>query len=435
MYLMIKRFLLTLKVNSVRISLVIVLSFLVMMESGNAQSYFPANGQPWETVSFAEAGWCSDSLSALIEYLDQEDTKAFIVLQDGRIIIEHYFDSFTSDSLWYWASAGKTLTSSLVGIAESEGYLNIDSTVSTYLTSGWSSMTIDQEDEVTVRHQLTMTTGLNENVSNDDCTLPSCLEYLAEPGTRWAYHNAPYSLLYQVLQSATGFNMNQFFSQKIGIPCGISGLYFPSGSYNQTFVSTPRNMAKFSLLLQSQGVWNGAEIIPSSYFQSMITPSQDINQAYGYLTWLNGSSSFMIPDTQIQFPGMMAPSAPEDTYAGLGKNGQVVSASPSKNVSFIRMGNGNNELVSVTILENIWKKMKWFFCSNEISEFEGTSIQVLNNGQRPIFQAMEGDEILVFSTAGQQLNSDLYQLEPGLYLIHFKRGNHTQVLKWLVGEN
>ncbi len=431
---MIKRFLLTLKVNSVRISLVIVLSFLVMMESGNAQSYFPANGQPWETVSFAEAGWCSDSLSALIEYLDQEDTKAFIVLQDGRIIIEHYFDSFTSDSLWYWASAGKTLTSSLVGIAESEGYLNIDSTVSTYLTSGWSSMTIDQEDEVTVRHQLTMTTGLNENVSNDDCTLPSCLEYLAEPGTRWAYHNAPYSLLYQVLQSATGFNMNQLFSQKIGMPCGISGLYYPSGTYTKMFISTPRDMAKFGLLLQSQGNWNGNQIIPQSYFSELISPSQSINDAYGYLTWLNNDGAFMIPGSQLQIPGRIAPSAPSDMYAGLGKNGQVVCAAPSKNVSFIRMGNGNNELVSFSILENIWSKMQWFFCSSDTPILSKENFVFGNNGHRPFVVQKGNFDFFIMDLKGQKLSQDISELSQGVYILFATNGKENKVIQLMVGD-
>ena len=322
-----------------------------------AQSYFPSAGQNWETISFEEAGWCADSLDALINFLDEEDSKAFIVLYDGKIIVEHYFDSFTADSLWYWASSGKTLTAALVGIGESDYGLVLDNPTSNYLGNGWTSLTPQQESLITVRNQLNKTTGLDDAVADDDCTLPACLSYVADAGTRWAYHNAPYTLLDGVIESVSGLTLNQFFVQKIGLPCGISGLYFPSGPYNQTFVSTPRNMAKFGLLLQSQGNWNGTEIIPSNYFQSMISPSQAINPAYGYLTWLNGSNYFMIPETQIQFPGMMAPSAPLDTYAGLGKNGQVICAAPSKNLSFIRMGNGNNELVSVTILENIWRKM------------------------------------------------------------------------------
>ncbi len=420
------------------LSIVLAMTFyflLYCLLNSKAQGYFPINGQPWETVSFEEAGWCSDSLNALINFLDEEDSKAFIVLYDGKIIVEHYFDTFTADSLWYWASAGKTLTSAMVGIVEQDFNLNLQSPTSQYLGQGWTSLTPQQEDAITVWNQLTMTTGLNDAVLDDDCTLPACLQYTADPGTRWAYHNAPYTLLDGVIGNVSGLTLNQFFAQKIGLPCGISGLYFPSGPYNQTFVSTPRNMAKFGLLLQSQGNWNGTEIIPSNYFQSMITPSQTINPAYGYLTWLNGSSSFMIPETQIQFPGMMAPSAPADTYAGLGKNGQVVCAAPSKNVSFIRMGNGNNELVSVTILENIWKKMKWFFCSTSIHESEDNFVVVKNNGLRPFIEFKSTCDVAIFDSMGKKVNVEIEQLPKGVYFLHCSAGNYKKTIKILVGEN
>ena len=413
----------------------ILFLFFIQLDEMQAQSYFPNPSSSWETTTFAEAGWCSDSLDALIEFLDGEDSKAFIVLYDGKIIVEHYFDSFTQDSLWYWASAGKTLTSAMVGIAEQDFNLNLQSAASQYLGQGWTSLTPQQEDAITVWNQLTMTTGLNDAVLDDDCTLPACLQYTADPGTRWAYHNAPYTLLDGVIGNVSGLTLNQFFAQKIGLPCGISGLYFPSGPYNQTFVSTPRNMAKFGLLLQSHGNWNGTEIIPSNYFQSMITPSQTINPAYGYLTWLNGSSSFMIPETQIQFQGMMAPSAPTDTYAGLGKNGQVVCASPSKNVSFIRMGNGNNELVSVTILENIWKKMKWFFCTSEVEMNELPMVVIKNNGRRPELEFNQECKWSVYTVTGQLVQESLDELEVGVYVLHCFDAQRDQVFKLMVGEN
>ena len=415
--------------------LVVVLFCFFEMNGALAQGYFPSPSSPWQTINFEEAGWCSDSLEALIEFLDDEDSKAFILLYDGKIIVEHYFDSFTADSLWYWASAGKTLTASLVGIAESENGLILQNPTSDYLGTGWSVLTPQQESAITVWNQLTMTTGLNDAVLDDDCTLSSCLQYMADPGTRWAYHNAPYTLLDGVLQTVSGLTLNQFYTQKIGLPCGISGLYFPSGPYNQTFVSTPRNMAKFGLLLQSQGNWNGTEIIPSNYFQSMISPSQTMNPAYGYLTWLNGGNYFMIPETQIQFPGMMAPSAPTDTYAGLGKNGQVVCASPSKNVSFIRMGNGNNELVSVTILENIWKKMKWFFCTSEVEMNELPMVVIKNNGRRPELQFNQNCKWSVYTVTGQLVHESLDELEVGVYVLHCFDSNRDQVFKLMVGEN
>ena len=106
------------------------------------------------------------------------------MLKDGKIAIEKYFGTFTKDSLWYWASAGKTLTAFLVGQAQEDGLLSIGDSTSKYLGVGWPGLTPEQERKITIRHQLTMTTGLDDGLEDNHCTLDSCLQFLAEPGTR-----------------------------------------------------------------------------------------------------------------------------------------------------------------------------------------------------------------------------------------------------------
>ncbi|MFN3876130.1 MAG: serine hydrolase domain-containing protein, partial [Flavobacteriales bacterium] len=174
-----------------------------------AQTYYPPlTGNEWATVEPASMGWCTGYLQPLHDFLASSNSKAFIVLKDGRIAIEWYFGTFTQDSLWYWASAGKSLTAFLVGKAQEEGLLSIDEPSSNYLGTGWTSCTPAQEQAITIRHQLTMTTGLDDGVPDPFCTAPSCLQYLAPPGTRWAYHNGPYTLLDGVLTAATGGTLN-----------------------------------------------------------------------------------------------------------------------------------------------------------------------------------------------------------------------------------
>jgi hypothetical protein len=146
----------------------------------------------------------------------------------GKSCVEHYYGTFTVDSVWYWASAGKSLTAFTVGIAQQEGHLSISDTTSQYLGHGWTACPPVKEDLITIRHQLTMTTGLDDGVPDDHCTLDSCLQYLADAGTRWAYHNAPYTLLDSVIESATGQTLNSYLYQKISLPTGILGLYLPS---------------------------------------------------------------------------------------------------------------------------------------------------------------------------------------------------------------
>lgn len=362
----------------------LILALHIVSINASTQTYFPPSNGIWETITWEEAGLCPDSLPAVLNLLQQEDSKAFVLLYNGKILNETYFGTFTADSVWYWASAGKTLTSALIGIAANEDGLNLDAPSHTYLGQGWSSLSTDQENAITVRNHLTMTTGLDDGVMDDNCTLPACLQYLANPGTRWAYHNAPYTLLDDVLQGATGMTNNQYFFQKIGTPCGINGLFINSG-YNKVFYSTPRNMAKYGLLLQNQGNWNGTTIIPSSYHTLMTTPSQSLNQSYGYLTWLNGQDSYMIPGTQWVLPGMIASNAPDDTYAALGKNGQIISVSPEENITWIRMGNGNSELVSFTLINDVWGKLQHLFCiNNSIEENKKTEwVVIKNNGSSP----------------------------------------------------
>ncbi len=121
--------------------------------------YFPPlnNTATWDTLSPDSLGWCSKEIDALYDYLNQQDTKGFIVLKNGKIVLEKYFGTFSKDSDWYWASAGKTITSFLVGKAQEEKFLSMDAPTSSYLGAGWTACTPEQENKITIRHQLTMT--------------------------------------------------------------------------------------------------------------------------------------------------------------------------------------------------------------------------------------------------------------------------------------
>ena len=79
-----------------------------------------------------------------------------MILQNGRIVMENYFDSHTSTTPCYWASAGKTLTSTVTGIAEQEGLLNINNKVSQYIGTDWTSAPLAKENLITCKHLLTM---------------------------------------------------------------------------------------------------------------------------------------------------------------------------------------------------------------------------------------------------------------------------------------
>lgn len=325
--------------------------------------YFPTTNA-WETATPASLGWNEAAIPDLKTFLASSNSRALIVLKDGKIVIEEYLGTqltggaFTASSPWYWASAGKTLTSALVGIAHEEGKVNFDAKTSDYLGTGWTSLTAVQESKITVRHQLTMTTGLDDGVADPDCTDKTCLVYKADPGTRWAYHNAAYTLLDGVISSGTGQTLTNYFNSKIGSVIGMDGFYLKSGAYNNVFYSTPRSFARYGLLLLNKGVWNGTAVIPSSYFTLMTTSSQNINPSYGYLTWLNGKISYMVPGSQLVIPGSIAPNAPADMFAAMGKNGQIINVVPSKNLVVIRMGDvPDTSSVPYLFQNDLWGKL------------------------------------------------------------------------------
>nr|HPN72104.1 serine hydrolase domain-containing protein [Saprospiraceae bacterium] len=178
-------------------------------------SYFPpiAN-EDWERVDPASLGWSVEKLEELKTYVEDNKTKAFIILHKGKIVVEWYFADHEREKAWYWASAGKTLTSALVGIAEKQGLLSFEDSSSKYLGKGWTSCNASSENLIKIKHQLSMTSGLNDAKSSD-CTEPACLECIAIPGERWSYHNSPYTLLDGVIERASGDNLTTFFRKNI----------------------------------------------------------------------------------------------------------------------------------------------------------------------------------------------------------------------------
>ncbi len=328
--------------------------------------YFPPdNGSEWETIDFNSLNWNESELENLFNHLATNNTRAFIVLKNGKIAIEKYWGNnisntaaFDANSQWYWASAGKTLTATLVGIAQQDGYLDINDKSSDYLGNGWTSLSLEKEILITIKNQLTMTSGLDYQVSDLNCTEPSCLEYSVDAGAQWFYHNAPYTLLEDLVSNATGIDYNLYTDQKIESIIGMDGQWISAG-YNNVYWSTARDMARFGLLVLNKGIWDDTQVLSDeNYYNQMVNSSQDINPSYGYLWWLNGKSSIIFPGLPISFNRGLSNHAPKDLFAGMGKNGQYVDIVPSQNLVIIRMGDTpNDSLVSIEFHNEMWEKL------------------------------------------------------------------------------
>ena len=317
---------------------------VIAINPTNLEVYFPPNNSnDWETISVTDLEWNTNAEQPLYDFLAEKGTDAFIILKNGRIVIERYFGDFEQNDNHAWNSAGKTLTAMTLGIAQEEGYLNLDDSSSNYLGAAWSSLTQEQEAQVTVWNHLTMTTGLDYDIDDIFCTDPECLLYKNEPGKFWFYHNGPYTLLHNIITGAVGQDFEDYFSEKIKARIGMQGTWLPIG-YNNIYFSNARSMARFGILNLNNGVWDGQTILgDATFLADMKNTSQNMNEAYGYLYWLNGKNSYRVPGSAIELSGKLIPNAPNDLYAGLGKNDQKLYIIPSKELVIVRLGGDAGE--------------------------------------------------------------------------------------------
>jgi CubicO group peptidase (beta-lactamase class C family) len=322
-----------------------------------ATMYFPATtSSVWETQSMTSLGWKTTAVEPLKDFLLQKNTKSFMILLNGRIVMEAYFDGHTATSTWEWNSAGKTLTTAAVGIAQQENLLNINNKVSQYLGVGWTSAAKEKEDMITSKHLLTMTSGLND--ANNLVTKAN-LTYLADAGTRWSYHNV-FQKLMDVVAVASKQDFEAYFNSRLKNKIGMDG-YWDNGVIFKIYHSNTRSMARFGLLALNKGKWNNEQIVNEAFFDESITSSQTINPGYGFLWWLNGKASYMLPNGQTIYKGHLVPAAPADMYAAMGARDQRIYVIPSKKMVVIRMGMtadiGNASFAASGFDNALWEKI------------------------------------------------------------------------------
>ena len=284
-----------------------------------------------------------------------------MILKDGRIVVERYFNDHNQNANWRWFSAVKSLTATAIGVAQEEGFLNINNKTSDYLGNNWSLLTQAQEDLITVKEHLKMTTGLINTPQNFiawACTQPLCMQYNVDAGTKWQYHQGSFTQLQNMLTTSTNLNYQDYIKSRILDKIGITGSWETILGAN-IFSSNTRGMSRFGLLMLNKGTWNDTIIVSENFYNEMTTASQNINESYGYLWWLNGKNSFMVPSNQVVFNGALIPNAPSDMIAALGGGDQKIYVVPSQNLVVVRSGNaaGAEELANSSFDNELWEKI------------------------------------------------------------------------------
>ncbi len=313
--------------------------------------YWPtAAADGWETVTPEAAGWDRAKLEEALSFAEASASTAFIVLVDGRILAERYWQGWDVHSHAQIFSAAKSFTSILIGIAQERGLLRITDAVTAHLGAGWSKAPAALEATITIEHLLTMTSGLDDDLAE-----------LGAPGQKWYYSTGAYLELGYVLEKVTGdrdaFTRDVLFS-KIGTQ---DSAWMPGGAgLGQTIDASARDMARFGLMALRGGRWATGDVIgDKAYLAAATSTATSLNLAYGRLFWLNGKASYVEPPEKPG-QGSLIPAAPADLFAALGKADKKIYVVPSRHWVVVRHGESAGpraSLASSTFDNELWQKL------------------------------------------------------------------------------
>ena len=325
---------------------VLFLLILVQASSGNVNSsYVPADAiayfpdDEWIATTPEEQGMDSTILADLMQFIEDSEAPihGLVVTRNGYIVEEEYWSYYSETSTHHIFSCTKSFTSTLIGIAIKEGFIdNVSQTVLDF----FPDMTIENVDArkeaMTLEHVLTMTTGLDWNEHNNsyfDPTnmynqmfdSPNPIQFFLnlptayDPGTHWEYTTGASHLLSAIIQETTNMTTRDFAEEYLFDPLNmtIGGWNVdPQGIHNggtQLYVS-PRTMAKLGLLYLNNGTWNGQEILSDEYVTQASAPQASIapNYDYGYQWWID---------------------TPHDVFSAQGTEGQYIFVAPEYNIA------------------------------------------------------------------------------------------------------
>jgi CubicO group peptidase (beta-lactamase class C family) len=282
------------------------------IENGNAP-------QVWPHDSLYNKIELTDSLLAKI---DSNNTHAFLVIQDGKILYEKYFDGYTKNSVSGSFSAAKSIISMLVGIGLIEGKIkSLDEPVGTYVPH------FKEGDlaKIRIKDLLTMSSGTSYNESDQSYMGLSAKMYYAddqeyvvnlmeakEPaGVNWEYRSGDTQVLGLVVEKAFGKNISELTSEYFMKPMGAENdakwLLDGDSKHEKAFCcfnGVARDYARFGELMRTNGKWKGKQLVPEEYMKAATSPASYLKDPteggklvdfYGFQFWVFNHRGFSIP--------------------------------------------------------------------------------------------------------------------------------------------
>jgi CubicO group peptidase (beta-lactamase class C family) len=317
-------------------------------------------GDGWETASLTEVGIDPKPISDLVQSLIDTPIsdvaapypQALLIARHGKLVLEEYFFGFHRDRVHDVRSAGKTLTTTLVGVAMRRGapLLGLETKV-TSLLSHYGPFAHDDAAKraITIQHLLTMTSGLDAN--DDEPASPGTEDRLTaqkdrykftldlpmahSPGEKAVYSAAGINLLGSVLQHATGRWLPDLIQEEFAVPLTIRHYHLPLGASGDAYMAggallRPRDFMKLGQMFLSGGRWRGRQIVSPRWVVDATRAHASIHAEgdYGYGWWIR----------DVPVGGQVY-----HTYRAAGNGGQMVIVVPDLDLVVTFTGGNYNQ--------------------------------------------------------------------------------------------
>jgi len=255
--------------------------------------------------------------SDLDGFMNAQRVRGLLVLQDGRIRLERYAPPHTAATRWNSFSIAKSITSTLVGAAIKDGYIqSLDHSVARYIKALQGSA----YDDVTVRQLLTMTSGVRWNedytdVNSDvarmyaqppDPGFDMTVSYVrklpreAAPGVKWVYKTSETNLVGVLVSEATGKHLADYLSEKIWRPYGMErdGEWMVDDVGHEQggccLAMTLGDYGRFGQFILDGARVDGQPIVPENWLADATRTqvSTGAGTGYGYQWWTRDDGTF-----------------------------------------------------------------------------------------------------------------------------------------------
>ena len=278
--------------------------------SSAAEVYFPEG--EWRTSTPEEQGIDSELLLKMFDTIQAQNVPVHSVLliRNGYLVCEAYFQPFHRDTRHDLFSATKSFTSTLIGIAISEGKLQ---GVDQKITDIFPDLKMPENslglEESTLENILTMTAGHTTDSVDSVFGSPNwpqtfySLPFSTKPGTRFLYDSGASHLLSCILKKTTGQDVEKYASERLLDPLGIRDYAWekaadgnPTGGWGLRI--TPADMAKFGYMILHKGQWNRKQIVPAQWVEAATQKHSEAywgenrGDDYGYQFWINSFGGF-----------------------------------------------------------------------------------------------------------------------------------------------